>query len=143
MDATDDNSLSLAAIAEQIARKAHKGQTRRDGRTPYIVHPADVAARVTTDVEKAVAWLHDVLEDTALTADDLLAQHVPQDVVDAVQALTRNKDESYTDFIQRVKPNTLAARVKRADIASNLADAPTEHQREKYAAALAVLDEKD
>jgi (p)ppGpp synthase/HD superfamily hydrolase len=81
----------LVALAEKLARGAHAGQTRRDGVTPYIVHPADVARRVDTDAEKAVAWLHDVLEDTATTSIDLHEAGIPANVIVAVKALTRKK----------------------------------------------------
>ena len=137
--ACEKRTAAIVELAKAIAEKAHQGQTRRDRQTPYIVHPADVAARVKTDVEKAVAWLHDVLEDTFVTAAEMTDLGVPLEVVEAVQVLTRGRDETYEAFISRVAMSPLATTVKRADIASNLADAPTDKQKKKYAAALAVL----
>ena len=137
---TETMMYGLVARAEKTARAAHSGQTRRDAVTPYIVHPEDVASRVGSATEKAVAWLHDVLEDTPLTSVDLQAQGFPPVVIAAVEALTRSEHEPYLEFIHRLRSNPLAVAVKRADIASNLADTPTDAQRQKYASALEALE---
>ncbi len=82
---------ALIAAAEQIARDAHSGQFRRDGVTPYIVHPESVASRVNTPEEKATAWLHDVLEDTSVSQQDLLNAGIPENVVTAVVTMKKTE----------------------------------------------------
>lgn len=130
----------LMALAEATARDAHAGQFRRDGVTPYAVHPEAVASRVEGDPEAvAVAWLHDVIEDTAVTADGLREQGFPPRVVEAVQTLTKRDGLSYDDYLTAVAASPLARRVKIADMLSNLADGPTERQIVKYAKGLLRL----
>ncbi len=133
--------------AAEVARLAHFGHFRRDGRTPYIMHPWDVAVRVhrATDGNRAavsVAWLHDVLEDGPKAhafTPAALAVEFRQDVVDAVVALTKRPGESYDAYLDRVAANELARLVKVHDIVSNLADDPTPAQVKKYALALREL----
>lgn len=130
----------------ELATKAHAGQFRRDGVTPYIEHPKAVAAAFEKGSdEEAVAFLHDVLEDTDMTADDLIALGVPDRIVEAVKLLTKPKGENYERYINLLffgfdSPfSMLARRVKLADIAANLVDAPTDKQRQKYARALQII----
>ena len=119
-----------------FAAKAHAGQKRRNG-SPYIIHPIRVSQEVKDEVEKVVALLHDVLEDTPCTESDLA--HFGDEVVDAVKAITHRKGESYADYIVRVKANKIATAVKIADISDNLSDSPSEHAIEKSAKALETL----
>jgi len=127
--------------AEQIARVAHAKQFRRDGVTPYITHPAAVVQKLAqeTDEVKSVAWLHDVLEDTQYTADDLRRSGVDEKVVDAVVRLTHIKDQSYWSYLKGVRENELSRKVKVADMLHNLSDSPTRNQIKKYARGLLVL----
>ena len=146
----------LVARARALATSAHAGQVDKAG-APYITHPERVAARVAggtptgthDDAEAvAVAWLHDVVEDTAVTAADLAAAGFPGTVVAAVLALTRAPGEDPDGYYARVAADPLALRVKRADIADNtdparvaaLDPATRERLAAKYAHALAVLD---
>ena len=130
----------LVRLAEEVARTAHAGQFRRDGVRPYVVHPEAVASRVGDDPQAlAVAWLHDVLEDTAVTEDDLRADGFPPAVVDAVAALTKREGVSYDAYLRGVAALPLARAVKVADMLSNLADDPTDRQIVKYARGLLVL----
>ena len=85
------------------------------------------------------AWLHDVLEDTSETPITLTAYGVPKIVVDAVVALTKVEGEAYPNYLSRVAGNPIARRVKIADMLSNLADSPTDHQIRKYASGLLAL----
>lgn len=126
--------------AASIAAAAHRGQFRRDGVTPYIEHPAAVAARVRGD-EKAemVAWLHDSIEDTEETAESLAAKGAPAEVVEAVALLAHPRGEPYRQYLERVKAHPLAAKVKVADMLANLSDAPAERQIRKYAQGLLLL----
>lgn len=130
-----------AQIAERIARKAHQGQTRRNGTTPYISHPQAVAARVTNEGDEtiAAAWLHDTLEDCGLTTDGLRAQGISERVASAVLVLTHMPDESYENYLRGVKADAIARKVKIADILHNLSDAPNSKQIRKYAGALLAL----
>lgn len=105
-------------IALAIARKAHAGQVDKAG-VDYIQHPLYVASQVKTEQEKAVALLHDVLEDSDITAADLLAYGLSNEVVAAVQTLTKKKGQSYQDYLEKVKSNNLARVVKLADLKHN------------------------
>lgn len=129
----------LLLLAESIARNAHADQFRRDGVTPYIVHPQAVASMCNTEAEKAVAWLHDVVEDTDVNLFDLYIQGVPREIITAVDAMTKKNDQSYDSYLAVVKANPLAKAVKINDIVTNLNDAPTEKQIAKYAKALQYL----
>lgn len=103
----------------QIALTAYSGKKDKAGKT-YILHPLRVMSKMSTEIEMAVALLHDVIEDSSIDAEALYEQGLPAEVVDAVVSLTRLKNESYTDFIQRVLKNPLAAKVKKADIEDNI-----------------------
>jgi len=130
-------------LARAIAHLAHRGQFRRDGLTPYITHPAAVAAMVPEEFQP-VAWLHDVIEDTFMTLTLLLELGVAPDVVASVDAITKRKSagESYDDYLGRVLVNPAAVAVKVADIENNLSGEPTEKARAKYAKALPLLKAK-
>src|SRR6185436_12779733 len=85
-----------------------------------ILHPLRVMMRMTTDRERMVAVLHDVLEDTPHTADDLLRRGFPADVVDALRCLSKQEGETYEAFIERLAVNPLAVAVKKGDLADNM-----------------------
>lgn len=126
---------------KEIAFKAHEGQMRKDGVTSYTCHCADVAARVDGGNAYYAAWLHDVLEDTNWTGDDLREAGVSDEVVEIVKLLTRESYESYQDYIERIAADPVARQVKRADLISNLADDPNRKQLIRYADALKRLIE--
>lgn len=139
MDPSQPDS-DVVERAEALARSAHAGQFRRDGRTPYIVHPQAVALRVAGDpLAQASAWLHDVLEDTAVTEEAMRAQRIPEEVIACVRQLTKPDGADYEAYLLEVKANRLARKVKIADMLSNLADAPTDKQIVKYAKGLLIL----
>lgn len=139
----NDSYSNLIESAYSLARTAHLGQTRRDGITPYITHPIDVTQRVKRrgggSFAQAVAYLHDVLEDTKTTAHDLINAGIDEHVVVAVQIITKHPSRSYDEYLLIVKQNHLAREVKIADMLSNLSDAPTDKQIKKYAKGLAFL----
>lgn len=108
----------LEELAFEIAKEAHAGQTDKAG-LDYILHPQQVAAMVTTDEEKAVALLHDIIEDTDVTVSDLLAKGLPANVVEAVKALTKKDNQNYAAYLAGVKKNRLATAVKLADLKHN------------------------
>ena len=105
-------------LALQIAQKAHAGQVDKAGKD-YILHPMTVASYMDTDIEKTIAYLHDVLEDTDVTVD-ALRKIFPNEIVDTLITLTHKKDESYFEYIQRVSKSKLAKKVKVADLLHNL-----------------------
>jgi hypothetical protein len=129
---------NAVAWARTQAEYYHRGQFRRDGETPYIKHPEAVADAVTSWQAKCVAWLHDVLEDTACT-EMWLRKCLHGTIVDAVVALTKKDGEDYEEYIARVTDTPYAAAVKIADIQHNLSDNPTKKQRAKYEKALNIL----
>lgn len=102
-----------------IATTAHAGQHDKAG-APYITHPLRVMQRCLTESEQITAVLHDVLEDTDVTAADLRQQGFRDDIIDALQCLTKREGERYEAFISRVLTNPLASRVKIADLLDNL-----------------------
>ncbi|QBE65959.1 HD domain-containing protein [Pseudoduganella lutea] len=105
------------AIALAVA--AHAGQKDKAGK-PYILHPLRVMHRCTNETEQMVAVLHDVLEDTDITGADLRRQGIPDEVIRAVECLTKREGEAYEAFISRVSTDRLARRVKIADLLENL-----------------------
>ena len=105
-------------LALQIAKEAHAGQVDK-AEKDYILHPITVASYMDTDVEKTIAYLHDVLEDTSVTVDEL-RNHFSNEIVDTVITLTHRKDESYFEYIQRISKSKLAKKVKVADLLHNL-----------------------
>ncbi|MGG0753865.1 HD domain-containing protein [Brevibacillus laterosporus] len=111
--------MNMAVEAVLLATKAHANQQDKGGQ-PYILHPLRVMMYMPSDEARAVAVLHDVLEDTDVTADDLREAGFPKEVVEAVMILTKNSKEDYDSYIKRVKQNQLARAVKIADIKDNL-----------------------
>ena len=132
--------------ADLVAEMAHRGQTRWDGKTPYITHPRTVAKRVKTKLEKQVALLHDVVEDTAMTMQDLADHGFDKRVLDAITAITKGNRESYTEYLERVAANKLATTVKIEDIGHNLESLKKEpnakknrQRKDKYELAIEYL----
>ncbi len=104
-----------------LAVEAHEGHWVREGR-PYILHPLRVMARVENDTERIVAILHDTVENEGdrVSLARLRREGFPEEIVQAIDCLTRRDDEPYADMIERIAPNPLARRVKLADLADNL-----------------------
>ena len=112
------NLMNLSK-AIHIATEAHKNQTDKVGK-PYITHVMRVMERCKTDEEKMVAALHDVVEDTPLTIDDLRQEGFSEKILEAVVAITQKEDETKPEYIARVKKNPLAIRVKLNDLEDNM-----------------------
>lgn len=121
--------------AEQIAEKAHRGQKDKGGH-PYILHPKRVAERCETEEEKITAILHDVLEDSEYTLDDLRKEGFAEDILVALTYLTHRAGEGYTEYIERICENPLAVRVKHADLLDNMDISRISHPTEKDFARL-------
>ena len=109
---------SQSEKAYKIAKKAHLGQVDKAGED-YIKHPEKVASFVKTDEEKAVAYLHDVIEDTELTLEDLNKYDFSKEVLEAVDIITKKRGEDYQSYLNSVKKNKLARAVKLADLRHN------------------------
>lgn len=134
-------TMALAAIAERLARAAHKGQVDKQG-VDYIEHPARVAAAVEGDVAQAVAWLHDVVEDTGTSYGELIEAGLPRTVVWRVAALTRVHTQSYEQFIESIAKtfDAITIAVKLADLRDNLRPGGPPHLVPRYRAAIEKLD---
>lgn len=131
--------MSLAQKAYEIAEKQHDGEKDK-GDSPFILHPLRVGLNFTDDDElMAAAFLHDVVEDTDMTLDDL-AQEFPPRVIRIVDAVTRRVGETYMDFIRRCAGDPDGRRVKLADIQDNLRPGYSKPSlRERYIKALRYL----
>jgi len=101
------------------ATEVHRGQVDKSG-NPYILHPIRVMMRMTSPEARIVAILHDTIEDSDHTLDDLRELGYDEPIIAAVDAISRREDESYEEFIQRLKPNPLARRVKLGDLLDNM-----------------------
>lgn len=145
--------------AAAIAERAHIGQTRHDGFTPYAAHPARVAMTVAAvfgcdDPEAlAIAWLHDVIEDSTIDYEDLLGGFGSA-VADGVAALSKNpalpeaaRESAYDAGLERA--DWRAKLVKLADVTDNMADAgdlrPTKRGRliSRAERAIAIAERDD
>ena len=105
-----------------LAMKVHLGQKDKVGE-PYILHPLRVMFRLGWDAPESAriaAVLHDVVEDTAIQLHDLRRLGYSEEVLAAVELLSRRQEDSYEQFIERVLPNSIARRVKRADLEDNM-----------------------
>ncbi len=111
--------MSTLERAIELAARAHAGQRDKGGH-PYILHPLRVMQSVSGEAERIAAVLHDIVEDTAITFDDLLAEGFSVDIVDAVRALTKFKGETREQAARRIVRNPIARAVKLADIADNM-----------------------
>ncbi|GAA4373322.1 hypothetical protein [Agromyces bauzanensis] len=117
------DAIEQVALARGIAFIAHRGQLDRNG-APYVDHPGRIAERfdpATEPIEAASAWLHDVLEDTPITAQELFEAGVLPEIIDVVQLLTRTPDVASDEYYARIRVNPIARRVKLADIDDNTA----------------------
>lgn len=133
-----------------LAAQAHRGMVDKAG-APYILHPLRMMLRLETPAERIAAVLHDVVEDTGWTLDDLRAEGFAEEIVTAVDHLTRREGESYMAFIRRARQHPIARQVKQRDLEDNLdrrrlaTITPRDEARlAKYERALALLcDEVD
>ena len=104
--------------AIELAKQHHEGQTDKAGK-PYIEHPLRVMNQVESEEEKIVAVLHDIVEDTDISLDDLRNEGFSEKVVSAVECLTKQDGENYDSYIERISFNPLAVKIKLADLEDN------------------------
>lgn len=107
----------LTNKAMKIAYAAHHGQLDYNG-IPYIFHPLHLAEQMDDEISCCVALLHDVVEDTAVTMEEL-AREFPAEVIEALKLLTHDDDVEYFSYVRAIKSNPIAKKVKLADIAHN------------------------
>jgi (p)ppGpp synthase/HD superfamily hydrolase len=112
-----ENELLEKAIG--IAVDAHRGQKDKNG-SPYILHPLRVMARLDQTTEKIVGILHDVVEDTDWTFSDLRQEGFPEEILSALDCVTKREGEPYEDFVKRSAVNPIASKVKLADLEDNM-----------------------
>lgn len=138
---------NLTNKAMQIAYEAHKDQVDK-AKIPYIFHPYHLAEQMDDEITICVALLHDVVEDTNITFEDL-QQEFPSAVIEALKCLTHDKNVPYLEYVQKIKKNKIAVKVKLADIehnsnqqrlcSINMNEETREHFRNKYKQAKEVL----
>ena len=107
----------LTNEAMRIAYKAHHGQLDYNG-IPYIFHPIHLAEQMDDEISCCAALLHDVVEDTAVTMEEL-EKEFPTEVIDILKLLTHNDSTDYFDYVRTIKSNPIAIKVKLADLAHN------------------------
>lgn len=136
----------LTKKAMEVCYQAHNGQLDKAG-LPYVFHPFHLAEQMEDEQTVVTALLHDVVEDTPTTLRDLAGMGFPEPVLKAVAALTRNSEESYSDYIGRIKENPIARAVKLADLRHNSdlsrLDFPSEkdlERQKKYLHAIKQLE---
>ena len=111
--------MSTLEKAIEIALKAHYGVTDKAG-APYLLHPLRMMFHMPDDECRIAAVLHDVVEDSPVTIEDLRKAGFSETILGAVNGLTRREDESYDEFIKRAGKNHIARTVKLADLKDNL-----------------------
>ena len=133
--------------AMEIAYKAHHGQVDKSG-VPYIFHPIHLAEQMDTEDECIVALLHDVVEDTEMTFEQL-ERDFSETVIQALKLVTRDKNEDYMQYVEKIKMNPIAKKVKLADLHHNSDKTRLEKmtlidlkRNEKYQKAIEFLNEK-
>ena len=104
----------LTKKAMKLCFEAHKNQTDKTG-LPYVFHPFHLAEQMTDEYTTVTALLHDVVEDTDYTLDDLKEMGYPDEVITALALLTHDDGSEYMDYVARIKPNPIAKAVKLAD----------------------------
>ena len=137
----------LTIRAMNIAYTAHHGQADKAG-VPYVFHPLHLAERMEDEISCCAALLHDTVEDTDVTLDQLAAEF-PAEVVEAVRLLTHEPDQDYFEYVRAIRGNPVAMKVKFADLDHNsdqtrFAGVPVTEEklgyfRDKYAKARAIL----
>ena len=129
----------------RIAFEAHKEQTDKTG-IPYIYHPIHLAEQMSDEVTTCVALLHDVIEDTDMTFEQLESEGFSSPIIDALRLMTHDDHVPYMDYVAEIKKNSIATTVKLADLKHNsdltrldYVDEKAIARVEKYKKAIALL----
>ncbi len=104
--------------ALKLCFEAHKNQVDKSG-IPYVFHPFHLAEQMTDENTTVVALLHDVVEDTDYTIEDLRNMGFNDAVLEAISLMTHAKDVPYMDYVAEIKKNPIARAVKLADLKHN------------------------
>lgn len=138
----------LTKKALRISFAAHKDQVDKSG-IPYVYHPYEVASGLDTEDAVCVALLHDVVEDTEMTFEDLAREGFGERIIGALKLLTHDDGTPYFDYIRAIKQNPLAAAVKMADLKHNGTRSRMnvitdwdEKRYQKYETAMKILTEE-
>lgn len=133
--------------AMKLCFQAHKDQTDKSG-IPYVFHPIHLAEQMKDEDTTVVALLHDVVEDTTYTPEDLAAMGFNDRVIAAIRLMTHDENIPYMEYVAKIKENPIAKAVKLADLAHNsdttrldTVDAKAAARVEKYAKAIRLLNE--
>lgn len=132
--------------AMKVAYNAHNGQMDKSG-VPYIFHPIHLAEQMNTEVECIVALLHDVVEDTDITFENL-EKEFPIEVIQCLKLLTHDKSVDYIEYVKKIKDNSIARKVKLADLKHNsdrtrlISTTERDEERyKKYKKAIEILNQ--
>ena len=135
----------LTKMALKISFDAHKNQVDKSG-MPYVYHPFHLAEQMDDEYTTCVALLHDVVEDTDITLDDLKKEGFPKEVTDAIVLMTHDDDVPYLEYVAKIKRNPIATSVKLADLKHNSdltrldeVDSKALERVEKYRKAIQIL----
>lgn len=135
----------LTKKAMKISFEAHKNQVDKNG-MPYIYHPVHLAEQMTDENTICVALLHDVVEDTDITFEDLSKEGFPDEIIAALKLMTHDKSVPYMDYVKQIATNPIASAVKLADLRHNsdltrldVVDEKALARAEKYKQAIALL----
>ena len=135
----------LTKKAMKISFEAHKNQVDKNG-MPYIYHPVHLAEQMTDENTICVALLHDVVEDTDITFEDLSKEGFPDEIIAALKLMTHEKSVPYMDYVKQIATNPIASAVKLADLRHNsdltrldVVDEKALARAEKYKQAIALL----
>ena len=102
-----------------IAFEAHQGQSSINGE-PYILHPLRLLVKAKSNEERIIAVLHDVIEKSNFTLADLKNKGFDQNIISAIDSLSRRRSESYIDYIGRLMQNRISVKIKLLDLADNI-----------------------
>ena len=139
----------LTKKALRLCFDAHKEQVDKAG-APYVFHPFHLAEQMRDELTTVCALLHDVVEDTDITLDDIAASGFPPEVIEALSLLTHDDSVEYMDYVRAIAENSIARRVKIADLKHNsdlsrldAADQNAQERVKKYKRAIKLLKEYD
>ena len=108
----------LTKKALKISFNAHKNQVDKSG-MPYVFHPFHLAEQMDDEYSVCVALLHDVVEDTDITIEELIIEGFPKEVINAIELMTHSDSVPYLDYVKIIKNNPIARKVKLADLMHN------------------------
>ena len=132
--------------ALKLCFEAHKKQVDKSG-MPYVFHPFHLAEQMQTEETTVVALLHDLVEDTDYTIEDLASMGFSKNITDAIALMTHADDVTYMDYVRKIKDNPIAKVVKLADLKHNsdltrldVVDEKALKRKEKYLEAIKILE---